>query len=160
MFTYEDEIQAASAFHNLQPRWLQAVLWIESRGEKAPTPRWESHLQEHSYGLGQLLPSTALWMLATPSRFAFPDSVRDRAKLAVEELSTRGESSFNKLLHDPEVNIYLTAAYLRYQLDRYDGNITDAVAAYNAGSVRKNDRGAYVNQWHVDKFNNALDRYA
>lgn len=156
IYRYEELINDAAAFYNVRPEWVSAVLWIESRGEPEPPPRWEAHKQEHSYGLGQLLPSTVHWMLDVPSRFPLPDRVRARISQAREGQLSRGESSFAEGLHDPEVNIYLTTAYLRYQLDRYDGNITDAVAAYNAGSVRKKN-GAYVNQWHVDKFHNALD---
>lgn len=157
---YEEEINEAAAFYNVDARWLKAVFHIESRGRRDPHPRWEPHLAEHSYGLGQILPSTALWMLRTPARFPIPDTVRQTAKQALEKVPSRGESAFNKLLQDPKVNIFLTAAYLRYQYDRYGGSITDAVAAYNAGSVRKKSNGEYVNQRHVDKFNDALKLYA
>lgn len=157
---YEKEITEAAAFYNVDERWLKSVFHIESRGKSAPRPRWEPHLQEHSYGLGQLLSSTALWMLQTPVRFPLPDRLREQAKRTIEEMPTKGEAAFNSLLHNPEMNIYLTAAYLRYQYDRYDGNITDAVAAYNAGSVRKTSTGSYVNQGHVDKFHDALKLYA
>ena len=159
IWRYEDLIRSASAFYNVDPDWVSAVLWIESRGEPEPPPRWEAHKGEHSYGLGQLLPSTVHWMLDVPSRFPLPDKLRERIREAREAQTKEGESAFTEILHDPEVNIYLTTAYLRYQLDRYDGNITDAVAAYNAGSVRKKN-GAYVNQWHVDKFHKALDLQA
>ena len=160
MFKYQNFIDGASSFYGLEPKWIKAVLHVESRGEVAPTPRWEAHKGEHSYGLGQILPSTALWMLSRPDKFPLPDSIRERTKPAVSGQLEKGESSFNNLLHDAEVNIYLTAAYIRYQYDRYNSNITDAVAAYNAGSVRRTSSGAYVNQWHVDKFHDAVDLYA
>jgi soluble lytic murein transglycosylase-like protein len=57
--------------------------------------------------------------------------------------------SDSSLLFDPIINIKTGVSYLKYQLDRY-GNITDAVAAYNAGSARKYN-GVYVNQSYVDK---------
>ena len=160
MQEFEHYITDAAAFYGLGTAPLRAVLYVESGGTRKPTPRWEPHKNEHSYGLGQILPSTALWMLANPVRFPLPDRLRERTNRAVEDLPTKGEAAFNSLLHDAEVNIFLTAAYLRYQYDRYDGNITDAVAAYNAGSVRKTSTGQYVNQWHVDKFHDALALYA
>jgi soluble lytic murein transglycosylase len=159
MHRFEQDIQSASEFYNIRPEWIKAVIEIESKGDPSPKPRWEKHLEEHSYGLGQFLPSTVLWILRTPSKFPLPGRVRQLLKEARLGYLESGERAFNKVLHVPEVNIYLIAAYLRYQLDRYNGDITKAVAAYNAGSVRY--RGdAFVNQWHVDKFHEALQLYS
>ena len=47
--------------------------------------------------------------------------VRRHAVRATEDLST------------PQINISYGSWYLRYLIDRYDGNKTLAVAAYNAG---------------------------
>ena len=157
---FEREIADAAAFYNLKEEWIKAVIWVESRGEPEPKPRWEKHLNEHSYGLGQFLPSTVLWILRTPSVFPLQPRIRQRLSEARLRYLETGERAFNTVLHEPEVNINLIAAYLRYQLDRYDGNIRDAVAAYNAGSVRRTPEGTYVNQWHVDKFGDALDLYS
>lgn len=160
MWQYEEPINEAAAFYNIKPQWIKGIIWIESHGDPSPTPRWEKHLSEHSYGLGQVLPSTALWILRTPSRFPLPPRIRQRLTEGRVGYTEVGERAFNEVLQDPEVSIYLTASYLRYQLDRYDGNIRDAVAAYNAGSVRRTPEGAYENRWHVDKFGDALDRYS
>jgi soluble lytic murein transglycosylase-like protein len=43
--------------------------------------------------------------------------------------------------HDPEQNIYGGAAYLRQQLDRFDGQLDLALAAYNAGAGAVNRYG-------------------
>jgi len=54
-------------------------------------------------------------------------------------------------IFDPETNIEAGVKYLRYLWDKY-GNLTDAIAAYNAGRVLKYMRtGRYVNQSYVDK---------
>lgn len=43
--------------------------------------------------------------------------------------------------HNPEQNIYGGAAYLRQQLDRFDGQLDLAMAAYNAGAGAVNRYG-------------------
>ena len=52
-------------------------------------------------------------------------------------------------LFNPSINIFTGVKYLRFQLDRY-GNLLDMVAAYNAGSVRKDRYGAYKNLAYVE----------
>lgn len=43
-------------------------------------------------------------------------------------------------LMDPATNATYAAKYLRYQLDRYDGNWCMSVAAYNAGSFNESTK--------------------
>ena len=52
-------------------------------------------------------------------------------------------------LFDPTLNVHYAAKYLRSQLDRYHGDIRKAVAAYNAGSWRENERGLTKNRKYV-----------
>ena len=52
-------------------------------------------------------------------------------------------------LHIPSVGIAYGARYLASKLERYHGDTTMAVAAYNAGSARFS-RDQYVNQGYVD----------
>jgi soluble lytic murein transglycosylase-like protein len=47
-------------------------------------------------------------------------------------------------LLDPVTGIVAGASYLGNQLKRYKGDITKAVAAYNAGSARPDGKGGYV----------------
>jgi soluble lytic murein transglycosylase-like protein len=37
-------------------------------------------------------------------------------------------------LMEPKTNVLYAAKYLKYQLDRYDGNFCKSISAYNAGS--------------------------
>ena len=45
--------------------------------------------------------------------------------------------SIQELWHNPQVNMGWAGRYLKKQLGRYDNNYYLAVAAYNAGSVKK-----------------------
>lgn len=45
-----------------------------------------------------------------------------------------GFSGTEKELMNTKTNIYYAAKYLRYQLDRYNGDYCKAVASYNSGS--------------------------
>lgn len=56
-----------------------------------------------------------------------------------------------KELQTPVTNVYYAGKYLRYQLDRYNGDIRKAVAAYNAGSHRVNAKGVTKNKKYVQK---------
>lgn len=50
----------------------------------------------------------------------------------------------------PELALEISVKHLKNFIRKY-GNIEDAVAAYNAGSVRKNIDGSYVNRDYVDQ---------
>ena len=56
-------------------------------------------------------------------------------------------------LSNPKTNAYFAALYLKYQLDRYNQNWYQAVAAYNAGSYleKKRKPGYAINHWYAMK---------
>lgn len=58
-------------------------------------------------------------------------------------------------LFDVDLNLKYGTLKLKLLMQKY-GNIHDSIAAYNAGSVRKTDGGFYVNQKHVDRFDQWL----
>lgn len=62
-----------------------------------------------------------------------------------------GFKGSKKALINPEVNVYYSGKYLRYQLDRYAGDTGKAIAAYNAGTCRYNQRGQTKNRKYVKK---------
>jgi soluble lytic murein transglycosylase-like protein len=90
--------------HGVDPRFLHAVIWQESKYKV----RARSHVG--AQGLMQLMPPTA-------KRFGCMDP------------------------HDPAANIEAGTKYLRWLLKRFKGNVSLALAGYNAGegSVDKYD---------------------
>lgn len=72
----------------------------------------------HAFGLMQLLPSTGRLIARKDGIAPFTSS----------------------MLFDPVVNLKLGVSFLRTQLDRWNGNLEETLAAYNAGPAR-------VQQW-------------
>jgi transglycosylase-like protein with SLT domain len=86
----------AAERHGLDPRFVHAVIWQESKYK----PQALSHVG--AQGLMQLMPATA-------RRFGCKDA------------------------NDPQANIEAGTKYLSWLLKRFDGNVTLALAGYNAG---------------------------
>ena len=61
-----------------------------------------------------------------------------------------------RLLLSPAVGLAYGADYLGRQLARYGGRVPHAVAAYNAGSARFDERERFTNQRYVDHVLDAL----
>lgn len=96
--------------------YVEAVIQIESKGDPN-AKRWEAHLRQYSYGLGQLLGTTA----------------REIEKNH-PELPKLGKSQkdLERNLLDPEINRLYTETHYRDQFEAYKDPFL-AVAAYNAG---------------------------
>jgi soluble lytic murein transglycosylase len=109
---HEDVIRQQSRDKNLDPALVAAVIYRESKFRDATS-------SAGAKGLMQILPSTAQFIAHRSGGTQF--EVRDLA--------------------DPQINISYGSWYLRYLLDRYDGNDVAAVAAYNAGHERVDDWG-------------------
>lgn len=56
-----------------------------------------------------------------------------------------------KQLMRPKTNVYWAGKYLKKQLRRYNGDVTKAIAAYNAGKYRETEDGLPKNINYVDK---------
>ncbi len=102
---HDDIIRQQAADKHLDPALIAAVIYAESRFRDQ-----ESHAG--ALGLMQITPQTAdvIAHLSGGTQFVTGD------------------------LSNPEINIRYGSYYLRYLLDRYDGNEVAALAAYNAGS--------------------------
>ena len=108
---YDDIIRQQARQKDLDPALIAAVIYQESRFR----PRESS---AGAQGLMQILPATA-------------DFIAGR---------TGGTKFTHSDLATPQVNISYGAYYLKYLIDRYDGDVLTALAAYNAGEGR-------VDQW-------------
>jgi soluble lytic murein transglycosylase len=101
---HEDIIRQQAAEKNLDPALIAAVIYQESKFRDRTS-------SAGAKGLMQLLPGTA--------EFIAHKSGGTRFEL--QDLGT------------PQINISYGSWYLRYLIERYNGNKTLAVAAYNAG---------------------------
>jgi soluble lytic murein transglycosylase-like protein len=91
--------------HRLEPRLVLAVVHVESRYDAFAVSN------QDAMGLMQILPSTGEWLAPQVG------------------VPWHGPQT----LFDPIANVRLGVAYLRQLLDRYDGNLDAALAAYNWG---------------------------
>jgi soluble lytic murein transglycosylase len=108
---HEDIIRQQAAAKGLDPALIAGVIYAESKFRD---------LTSHAgaMGLMQLTPDTARYIA----------NLSGGTKFKLEDLST------------PQVNISYGSFYLRYLMNRYDGNLVLVLAAYNAG-------GGNVDRW-------------
>ncbi|NLG25193.1 MAG: lytic transglycosylase domain-containing protein [Clostridiales bacterium] len=112
---YRDQIALAAAGQSLGQAHVAAVVLCESSFR----PRAVS--SEGAMGLMQIMPDTGIWIAG---------------KLGVEGFDVDD-------LFDPEINLRFGCWYLRWLLDRYDGDMRLATAAYHAGQ-------GSVDRWLAD----------
>jgi soluble lytic murein transglycosylase-like protein len=131
---YDQIIQAASVNYGVSVPLIKAVIMTES-SFNPNAYRAEPAINDGSYGLGQLLFRTAVWLGVLPN-----------------------DPSRANELFEPVKNIDGTTRYLAKLQAKYE-NVDDIYAAYNSGAVRKNAAGEYVNtkgdtgvQKRVDRF--------
>ena len=106
------------------PDLLVSICTVESSLNPKAINRNDGGKGRHSIGLCQIQLRTAKWL---------------------------GFRGTQKELYDPETNARFAAKYLRYQLGRYDHIWTYAIAAYNAGSVRRRVNRKIINYWYVQR---------
>jgi soluble lytic murein transglycosylase len=104
---HEDVIRQQARDKDLDPALIAAVIYRESKFRDVTS-------KAGAKGLMQILPETAHFIARR----------------------TGGTEFVQGDLADPQINISYGSWYLRYLLDRYEGNTVAAVAAYNAGHGR------------------------
>lgn len=108
----------------------------------------------HTYGLPPGLLSAVCWTESHHNAAAInpDDGTGDSIGLCQVQYATARQMGYRgsaKHLRDPKTNARYAGAYIRYQLDRYDGDILKAIAGYNAGSYIVNRKGQTVNCQYV-----------
>ena len=111
---YDEEILKYSREFELNEYLVMGIISAESGFDE------DAQSHKSAKGLMQLKEETALWCIENLNLDA------DRESIFI-----------------PEKNIYIGCAYLAYLEDLYGGNITNAIAAYNAGLGN-------VNKWLSD----------
>lgn len=117
-------VESIALRYGVDPNLIKGIIKQESNWD-VNASRYEAHLKDSSWGLMQVLLQTAKETLGNNS-------------LTISQLIS------------PEINVSAGTAYIAKQLSRYGGNVRDAIAAYNAGSAKKNKDGTYINQAYVD----------
>ena len=103
---------------------LQAMIRVESAGKPGAVSN------KGATGLMQVLPSTAM-----KPGFGLPN-VFDFAEQMGTQVGKRNEAEAKRLLADPTVGAGYGQRYMDAMLQRYNGNLEYALAAYNAGPGR------------------------
>lgn len=116
-------IDAMALKYNVPSALIKATIKVESNWNVSAS-RFEAHKADASWGLMQVMLATA------------------------KETLSNSNLSITQLMN-PDTNIEAGTKYIAKQLARYNGNIMDAIAAYNAGSAKKNKDGTYVNNAYV-----------
>lgn len=102
---------------NLPNNLLQSICYIESKHNISAVHKDDGN--SDSLGVCQIKLETAKWL---------------------------GFKGSKKELMLPEVNLYYSAKYLRYNLDRYNGNTIKAIISYNKGNAKNLKTSKYYNK--------------
>jgi len=101
---YRESIETSAKKHKLDEYLVMGIISAESNFDT----KARSHKDAH--GLMQITEETAMWCI-------------DHLELDVPK----------DKITEPEVNIEIGCAYMRYLIDKFDGNVLTAIAAFNAG---------------------------
>lgn len=102
---YMNDVKQYAKEYHVDPYLIMSIIKAESNFDEAAV----SH--KNATGLMQIMEPTAFWLA-------------DRLGLS--------DFSYEDIT-DPEINIRMGCYYIAYLLDHYDGNVKNALAAYNAG---------------------------
>jgi soluble lytic murein transglycosylase-like protein len=113
--------------------WIRSQAYAESRNVPTvmgPTLQRKNKPPTNAYGVLQLLPETAIWLVKSLASTTYARNDKIRETLA-NGWHGRPEDLFN-----PDLNVMLAAYYMLVLKRKFDTNDHDIVAAaYNAGPV-------------------------
>lgn len=146
-----DLIKHEAAIFNLDPILVAAIIGVESDGDPYRN-RIESADRKRN----------------NPERFAKLSNIDIPTEAANQIMSwglmqimgtTARDIGFQKsllMLIEPEYGIEWGCKYLAMQMKDCDGNVQDAISAYNRGTMAKQASGDYKNQGYVTKVLNIM----
>lgn len=134
----------------LEPDWVAACIMTESNGNPYAV-RYEPHFK---YLLNTRIWAEKLGLSVETEEVCQKTSWGYMQIMGAVARELGFEGHITELL-DVQVNLKFGTLKLKQLVWKY-GNILDAIAAYNAGSVRKTPGGHYENQKHVDRFDALL----
>lgn len=106
------------------PTALVMGIIAQESGFNSLAKRYEQSLNNSSYGLTQILYTTA------------------------KDMGFTGDENN---LFDDNVNLKFGLKYLKKQYDKYNQNLFDTISAYNLGTAKKLNSGKYANQQYVNQ---------
>jgi soluble lytic murein transglycosylase-like protein len=143
--TIADHIDVSATRRGLDPLLVSAIVQVESSGDEGAMrfePHWYDRLDDVDPPRG---------VSAATERMQLSTSWGLMQVLGVTAREFGCDAPFLSVLCEPVVGIEYGCQVLASKFERYDGVTLDAVAAYNAGSVRLSADGSYANQGYVDK---------
>jgi soluble lytic murein transglycosylase-like protein len=125
----------------IAPEIIAGIMRAESSGVPS-AKRYESNVNDWSYGLMQMLTKTAAWMKELNASLSY----------------TKGTDLFI-----PSVSIQLGTYYLRLNYNKYlvspkKSPLTDMIASYNAGVARLNTANLYIDSAGNTDVNDYVNR--
>ncbi|MBP6218398.1 MAG: transglycosylase SLT domain-containing protein [Oligoflexales bacterium] len=148
----EHAIESAAKRLGVPYEVLRAICMTESNLNADAFVRNDGGDHNHAFGMCQVLRRTA-------------EKYVKKDKGCTQDFSDRNLDRSHKQcnLFGPVTNALAAAHYLRYQMDRFSGDLFKAVAAYNAGSVVKCGHKRWVHsngkKLRPCRHNDILNRY-
>ena len=147
---YDEIILKNAVDFHIDERLIRAIIRKESDGNPWAIRPEKSFWKRYLVGIKALF-------YRTPEKdekwLTYPDLVSASYGLMQVMLTTAMEMGFKfdypTELLEPNLNIKYGCTYLKKMYNRY-GDWKCAIAAYNAGSAKKNFDGTFVNQKYID----------
>lgn len=146
-----EEIKKASIEHGIDPIHIAACIVTETAGNRFAArfePKWRYFFEDRKSIADDLMISVETETMLQATSFGYMQVMGAVAR-------ENGFMGHITQLIEPEIGIKYGCIKLKKCLNKY-GDIYDAIAAYNAGGVRKTPGGFYENQKHVDRFDRNL----